>query len=239
MWRSKPTTKLPGHVMSPAHASPSWADKQLAGGAPRASDRRESRYWWVGWAALTGLLVLGFLPFALLPYLPPIRDERERLALFFGIIVWIGLIVFAIGRIGKSLRPSGAGQPAGAVMTRFERALNYTALCLSLLTLYALVVNRRPIPLWLWGCCVATVVVLTMLTLWTLPGSQRRRVAPSVYGMVIGLCILFPVATLPRASRLLASELMTAVMIVMVVLLLKAGTRLRASPAGGEPRPSD
>jgi hypothetical protein len=228
--------------MASAHTSPSWADEQLASNRPNgtvlASSSRSSSKQARVWGVVTICLLLSLVPFFLPSIFSPFHNARERLVLFLGFAVWLAVVAIATIRIIKWLQPGGV--PTAAVAPSFqERALNWTGVLLSLLALYAIVVSRHPIPLWLWGSCVTLVAVAIVVTLRSLPPQQRGRIAPTVYAEVIGLCVLFPITTMPRASWSVAFALVTVVMIAMIVLMLVTAARLRAATSAAKPQVND
>lgn len=232
MWWPRPRTskKTAGHSAGDGHTGPSWADRQWAG-APAGTagtgspTRREPRNLWVIWAVFGIALLAGLLPIVLFPSLP-----------LLGFLLWTAAVALATGLVVRRLLPGGAATAPAAPPSRLEKLLNWLGVLIALLTLYEILVSRRPVPLWLWVCCMALVAVVTAVTLRTVQPDHRQRVITTVYGMVISLCVLFPLATLPPGSRLTVSALLTVVMLAMVVLLIGAAKRLQRRPVAEEPQ---
>jgi len=75
-----------------------------------------------------------------------------------------------------------------------------------------------------------------LIALRSLPRDQRHRIANTVYGMIVGLCILFPVMTVSRRFRGIASLLLTIVIMATLVRMISAATRQRKTPVVEDPR---
>ncbi|HEV2439525.1 MAG TPA: hypothetical protein VGX97_05635 [bacterium] len=208
--------------MPGAYAGPSWADRRSTDAAVQATGApsRTRREWttpWITGLALVISVVLATLPIFLVPMFP---------ARTLTLLLWALAVFIATAAVLKRLVPASS-LVAASPSPRAERPLNVLGVLLACLTLYEISISRRPIPLWLWFCCAAIVAVMTIIALWSLPRDQRGRIAGTVYGMIVGLCILFPVMTMPRRFRGATSLVLTIVLLTTLVLMITAASRQR------------
>jgi hypothetical protein len=198
MWQSRPANG--GRTNSPtsgAHTSPSWADIQRSGTAIRPAGtghllgRRSPVYWMV----LVLLIALAAVP-AILALRGPTPPLWVQLA-WVAIIVAGAIILSRMSSRGAVV----AARPAASVP---ERALDWTFGFIALVLLYGLWTRHWQVPLWFWGVCAALIALFGSAALHVSPRGVRRRISLTIYGAVIALCSLFPVAALPRSARPLA-----------------------------------
>lgn len=181
------------------------------------------------WVVIVISMTLALLPIVMAPSLP-LHSERERSALVVLLVVWPVAVILATVVVLRRLLPA-ADPVVTAPSSGNERLLNAIYGFVGLLTIYELLLRRRPLPLWVWLGCVLLVAVATLLVLRGLTRDRRRRLSTAIYGGAIGLIVLFPTATLSRRFQFVASLTATILILIMTVLLIHNTTGRRNAPA--------
>ena len=216
------------------HTGPSWADRSSGNNPARrpASPRgvgRAAHAAWETWVVIVISMALALLPLVLAPRLP-LYGERERSALIVLLVMWPVAVILATIVVLRRWLPA-ADPVFSDPPSRRERFLNAIFGFVGLLTVYELVLRRRPLPVGVWLACVLLVAVATLFVLRGLSRDRRRRLSTAIYGGAIGLIVLFPTAAMSRRFQFVVSLAATILILIMTVLLIHNTTGRRNASA--------